>query len=401
MENWFKEARYGMFIHWGAYAVAARGEWVLNRERIPLEEYKERYVRNFKAEHYDPEKWMKLAKDGGMKYVVLTAKHHDGFCLWDTKTTDFNSVKIGPGIDIVKGYVEAARKANLKVGIYYSPADWNNPDYPSPYARDWIETWDDEEKRKHFVDYYKAQLTELMTQYGKIDLLWYDGCIPQPLDGKIINPYIKQLQPGIVINNRNGEPCDFICAEGNLRCPTKEKPWEACMTMGDNWGYHRGDKRFKTPEEVIKMLIDVSVADGNLLLNVGPRADGSIPEECSNTIIKVGKWLEKNGEAIYGSDKAPFSWGNSLQVAKKGKQVYVFHYKDVDELCVAEFKTKVKSIKRLSDGAEMRFKQYSDGRFVIYDAVIKDMTETYKCELDGKLEPITEKSMYWIVDEKE
>jgi alpha-L-fucosidase len=166
-KNWFEEARYGMFIHWGPYSVAARGEWVMNRERVPAEEYTARYVEKWCAENYDPTEWAQLAKDAGMGYVVLTTRHHDGFALWDSKVTDFNAAKLGPQRDLLVPYVEAMRAAGLKVGFYYSPASWTHPDYPGPFFRDWPseQDWPSEEARQRFIQYYRSELKELLTHH--------------------------------------------------------------------------------------------------------------------------------------------------------------------------------------------------------------------------------------------
>ncbi len=260
--DWFDHARYGMFIHWGPYSVAGRGEWVLNRERVPLDEYRARYAAGFTAENYDASAWARLAKAGGMKYVVLTTRHHDGFALWDTQTTEFNAARIGPKRDLLTGFVEAMREEGLKVGLYYSVADWGHPDYPDPHARDWPLAWPDESARKRFVGYYRSQLEELFTRYGQIDLLWYDGCMPGPTDGGEVNAFVKQLQPEVLINNRNGEPWDFWCCEQTIKPASPGTRWEACMTLNENWGYHAGDNAWKSPGDIIKLLAETAAGAG-------------------------------------------------------------------------------------------------------------------------------------------
>ena len=398
-QQWFKDARFGMFIHWGAYSVAARGEWVLNREHIPYDEYIEKYVNQFQAENFDPVRWAKLAKQAGMKYVVLTAKHHDGFCLWDTKTTDFNSVCMGPKKDLVKEYVEAVRNEGLKVGIYFSPADWHHPDYPNAYCRDWPDNWTDEEARKRFVEFYTEQIRELVTNYGKIDVFWYDGCIPKPLDGEKVNQMIYEYQPDITINARNGEPCDYYCCEQTIQAPKKDVMWEACMTLNDNWGYHSGDKDFKSPRDVVKMLLKVAEGGGNLLLNVGPMADGTIPEESVRILEKVGAWLKDNGDAIYRSVKSPFSWAKAFMITTDGEKVYITMYHKLPELTFVEIKNKVKRIYQLNNAKEMRFEQKPDGRLTIYDIDIEKEDElaiTFACEIEGAPEAITTRTSFWI-----
>jgi alpha-L-fucosidase len=398
-KDWFKTAKFGMFIHWGIYSVAGRGEWVLNRERIPYDEYIEKYANNFNAENFNPREWARVAKEAGMKYMVLTAKHHDGFCLWDTKTTDFNSTVTGPHKDIVAEYVEAVREAGLKVGLYYSPADWHHPDYPSAYIRDWPNTWKDDKARERFIEFYTEQMKELMTNYGKIDLLWYDGCLPQPLNGEQVNGMIKKYQPDILISDRNGEPYDFrVCEQAVV--PSKDNtPWEACMTLNDNWGYHSGDDNYKSAKDVIKLLLNVAKDGGNLLLNVGPKGDGTIPEESTEILMKVGIWLKHNGDCIYETQKSPFSWGNSCILTIKDNKVYICVDKNIDEICVAEIKNKVNKVHHLKTMKEMRFLQDGNGRLTIYDlssANDEDLLPVYVCDIEGQPEAIVPRTTFWI-----
>lgn len=399
--NWFKEARFGMFIHWGAYSAAGRGEWMFNREQMPREEYIEKYVNNFKAEHYNPREWARLAKKAGMKYMVLTTRHHDGFALFDTKTSDFNAVNYGPKKDLVKEYVEAVRAEGLKVGFYFSPADWNHPDYPNAYLRDWPTGWDDEEARKRFVAYYKEQLRELMTNYGKIDILWYDGCIPKPLDGAEVNAMIKKLQPDIMISARNGAPYDFVVSEQTVQAPKEDIPWEACLTLNRHWGYHAGDFDYKQPKDVLFLLMQVAMDAGNLLLNVGPMADGTIPQQSVEILETVGEWLSKNGESIYCSERHPFSWGTSHKVTAKGNTVYIHLYHNLaeNELCIAEIKNKVKRVYCLATGKEHKFLQMDNGRLFIYDVngdFENDLILTYAVEIEGKPESLIKRTSFWI-----
>jgi len=311
--KWFDEVRFGMFIHWGAYAVAARGEWVMNRERIPAEEYTERYVNSWHAEKYDPAEWAQIAKDAGMGYVVLTTRHHDGFSLWDSRLSDFTAAKLGPKRDLLVPYVEALRNAGLKVGFYYSPASWTHPDYPGPFFRDWPaeKDWADESARKRFIEFYRGQLKELLTGYGKIDYLWFDGCIPENIDGDETLAMVRKLQPGIAVNNRLGKPYDIHCSEQAIKPAPAGQPWEACMTLNDNWGYHLGDRNWKQPYHVVEMLLTCAENAGNLLLNIGPRADGSVPEESVRILREAGAWLKRNRAAVTCSERHPFSWNNT------------------------------------------------------------------------------------------
>lgn len=397
---WFNQARYGMFIHWGAYSVAARGEWVLNRENIPYAEYIEKYVNNFKAEKFDPHEWVRIARDAGMKYMVLTTRHHDGFALWDTKTSDFNSVKMGPKKDLVRMFADAVREGGLKLGFYFSAADWHHPDYPDAYARDWPTGWKDESSRKRFIEYYYAQLEELMGNYGKVDLLWYDGCIPEPMEGEKINRRIKELQPHILINNRNGEPYDFKCCEQAIVPAAPGLAWEACMTLNDTWGYHSGDKHYKTPFEVLKLLLETSSKGGNLLLNVGPRADGTIPEESVAILKKVGDWLGKNGEAVYGSSRSAYSFNSSAILTTKGNRIYVnlLYGLEENEICLPDIKNKVLSVFMLESGKIMDFSQQNDRLFIkgIPFPLENELATTIVVEVEGKPETLRELKTFWI-----
>ena len=390
--EWFRQAHFGMFIHMGAYSVAARGEWVMNRELIPYEEYKTKYAEKFTAENFDPEKWAEIAKKAGMKYMVFGTRHHDGFCLWDTKTKEFNSMNYGPKKDLVRLFVNAARKAGLKVGLYYSAADWTHPDYP-PFERDWPTTWRSEEARKRFVEFYKSQVRELMTNYGKIDILWWDGTAPEDgLEGEEINKEVYKLQPGILINNRNGEPCDFGTPENVIKEGAKRKPWEACLTMNDNWGYHATDHNFKSSKEVIKSLIKCVSLGGNLLLNVGPKPDGTFPEESVKVLGEVGDWLNKNHEFIDGhTGRSDFTdlWNNSLIPTVNGNKLYLhFNNPPADgEFCYAEIKNKVLSVKFLETGKNIEFRKTGPRLFLLNLPKFDEYTITIVVvEVKGKLE---------------
>ncbi len=397
--DWFNEARYGMFIHWGPYAVAGRGEWVMNRERIGKEEYTRRYVDAWQAENYDPAHWARLAVDGGMKYVILTARHHDGFALWDTATTDFNAARMGPKRDLVGPYVEAVRSAGLKVGLYMSAADWTHPDYPNAFARDWPQQWPDEDARQRFVQFYHAQTEELLRKYGPIDVLWWDGCIPSPMDGGPINRLAKQLHPDILINERNGEPFDYRCSEQSTKA--KQGPWESCMTLNDNWGYHPGDDHWKDPKDVIRMLISVAGAGGNLLLNVGPAPDGSVPEGAQEIIRTAGAWLARNREWLPHSGRQPFTWNNCVMPTVRGSTIYLhmLHPPVGEELTWAEPANKVLSARLLATGEPVSFRQ--DGPKVTLTgwAHARDpIATTIALEVDGTPAPATRQESFWIPD---
>ncbi len=395
--NWFNDARFGMFVHYGVYSAIGKGEWAANRERISFKEYK-KLAENFKAENYNPGEWAKIAKEAGMKYMVLTTRHHDGYALFDTITTDFNAVKIGPQKDLVREYVEAVRAEGLKVGLYFSPADWYNENYPGAYFRDWPTNWVDEEKRKLFVKYYTQQLRELMTNYGKIDILWYDGCIPKPLDGEAVNKMVKELQPDILINSRNGEPYDFVVSEQTVMAPQKDIPWEACMTLNDNWGYCDDDFNYKSVKEVIKLLLKAASEGGNLLLNVGPKPDGTIPEQSVEILKQIGRWMKINGESVYGTERTSFPWGGYYTLTYKKPYLYLHLLNAVDEICLAHFTNKAKRVVCLSTGKPAEFRQDNERLFIT--AGIKhlsdEITRTYRIEYDEYPNELVQKTSFWI-----
>ena len=271
--KWWHEARFGMFIHWGLYSVLGRHEWAMENEGIPVAEY-EQLAKRFKPKPNAARDWARLAKQAGQKYMVMTTKHHEGFCNFDTKLTDYCAPKQGPGRDLVKEYVEAARAEGLRVGFYYSLMDWHHPDGARCAT--------DEAARRRFVDYIHGLIRELLTNYGKIDVLWYDVAWPLDAEGwesEKMNEMVFQLQPDIIVNNRNGLPGRFLHARSRRIRRRDERAWESCMTMNDSWGYQKADDDWKTPKTIVRNLVTCARDAGNYLLNIGPKPDGSIPEE--------------------------------------------------------------------------------------------------------------------------
>jgi alpha-L-fucosidase len=391
-----------MFIHWGAYAVAARGEWVMNRERIPAEEYTERYVKSWRAENYDPAAWAQLALDAGMGYVVLTTRHHDGFSLWGTAANDFNAVKLGPQRDLLTPYVEALRAAGLKVGFYYSPASWTHPDYPGAFFRDWPaeNDWADEAARQRFIAFYRAQLEELLTGFGKIDYLWFDGCIPENMDGDETLTMVRKLQPGIAVNNRLGKPYDVMCSEQAIVPAPPGQPWEACLTLNDNWGYHAGDSNWKQPCQVVEMLLTCAEKGGNLLINIGPHADGTVPEESVRILRETGAWLQRNRAAVTASERHPFSWNNTARpITARGNRAYLHFLKQPQgAFCWGEAKNRVLAARLLVDGTPVAFHQEGDRLYLtdLPKPLPDTPATTVELELDGPPEAITAQTSFWI-----
>jgi alpha-L-fucosidase len=316
--KWFEDARFGMFIHWGLYSLIGRGEWVMNRERWEVGDY-QKLAAKFTASKYEPKVWAQLAVNAGMKYMVLTTKHHEGFCLWDSKTCAFNSTRSAARRDLVAEFVEAVRDAGLKVGLYYSLGDWFNRDWTAGRKGD-------DRARARIMDYTHALVRELMTGYGKIDILWYD--LPQcytagewrSID---LNAMARMFQPHIVINNRAMTTEDFGTPERHITASAKGRMWESNMTLNENWGYCPSDRQYKSPRDVVLMLANVASGAGNLLLNVGPDGTGQIPPESARILRRVGKWLETHGESIYGTNRHRLMWTNLGPTTVRGNTIYI------------------------------------------------------------------------------
>jgi alpha-L-fucosidase len=350
--RWWHDAKFGMFIHWGLYSAVGRHEWVMEMEGIPVAEYAQ-LAKQFKPKPNAARDWAKLARRAGMQYMVMTTKHHEGFCLFDTKTTDYCAPKQAAGRDLVKEYVEAARAEGLRVGFYYSLMDWHHPDG----AR----CAEDEAARRRFVDYIHTHLRELMTNYGKIDILWYD--VSWPLDAKgweseRMNQMVFGLQPDIIVNNRNKLPGDFATPEQRIEAAEGGKAWEACMTMNDSWGYHKTDDAWKSPKQVIRNLITCAHDGGNYLINIGPKPDGSVPEESVRILTTVGAWMEKNGGSLYGADRCQPRRCRFGSFSRKGNTLYLHvHFWPGSTVAIAGLMNKVKSASLLATGQKVAFKQ--------------------------------------------
>ena len=350
--RWWREAKFGMFIHWGLYSVVGRHEWVMEMEGIPAQEY-EKLAKRFNPKPNAARDWARLAKRTGQKYMVMTTKHHEGFCHFDTATTNYCAPKQAAGRDLVREYVNAARAEGLRVGFYYSLMDWHHPDG----AR----CADDESARRRFVDYIHTHIRELMTNYGKIDILWYD--VAWPLDAKgweseKMNQMVFKLQPDIIVNNRNKLPGDFATPEQRIEAAEGERAWEACMTLNDSWGYHRADNGWKSPRQVVRNLITCSRDGGNYLLNIGPTGDGSIPVESVRIFNEVGGWLSRNGESIYATDKCQLTRSRNGSFSRRGNTLYFHvHYYPGTSVAFAGLMTKAKRAWLLASGKKVNFTQ--------------------------------------------
>jgi alpha-L-fucosidase len=327
MKNW-RSLKFGMFIHWGLYAIPGRGEWVMHNEKISAQEYA-KLADEFNPRHFDADRWAQIAKDAGMKYMILTARHHDGFCLWDSPSSDkdFTSFKTAAGQDFVKDYVKACREADLKVGIYYSLMDWRFPGYFKPK-----EMLDNALLMKKQC---WGQVEELCSRYGKIDILWYDGgwLAHQGSDADAawlwepvkLNQMVRKYNPDTVINPRSGWEGDFVCNEGDAQVTGSilPMPWEKCLNLNRvSWGYNP-KQNLMGYEEAINMLLDVFVRDGNVLLNVGPDRDGVIPDSHAQLLHRIGDWMKAHAQSIYGTRGGPFQPTESYGSTYRDNRIYV------------------------------------------------------------------------------
>jgi len=354
--EWWQAARFGMFVHWGLYTQLGRHEWVMNRERIPLREY-EKLADTWRPKPRPAREWAALAMKAGMKYMVMTTKHHEGFCLWDTRQTDYNAARRGPGRDLVREYVEACREFGLKIGFYYSLMDWHHPDGARCAY--------DEKAHRRFCDFTTGCVRELMSNYGKIDILWYDVSWPlksaEAWDSRRRNAMARRLQPHLLINNRSQLDEDFGTPEEHIKEADAGRAWEACMTFNGSWGYMPSAVDWRSTREVLGMLRQCAGGCGNLLLNIGPAPDGSVPPEAAERLLPVGQWLARNGEAVYGrTDRAVgvMEWMPCGQFTVKGKNLYYWvRCWPGKELTLGGLKTRVTRASYLATGEAIAFEQ--------------------------------------------
>jgi alpha-L-fucosidase len=415
--RWFLSDRFGMFIHWGLYAIPARGEWIRSIEKISNQDY-QKYFDEFNPTDFHPEAWAKTARQAGMKYAVLTAKHHDGFCLFDSQLTDYKSTNTKAKRDFVREYVEAFRAEGLKVGLYYSLLDWHHDQYPA-YG-DMHHPMRDNEAYKgqsrnfsEYLDYCHGQVTELLTNYGKLDIIWFDFSYAE-LTGEAwrateLVQKVRALQPHILIDNRLGASGegnrkfgtrnpeifagDFACPEqiippeGLVDEDNQSVPWEACLTLNKNWGYCAADRDYKSPRQVIRALVECVSKNGNMLLNVGPNAKGEIPAESEQILAEVGEWMQHNCASLYGCGRAELSkpeWGRYTQ---KGKFLYAHIYeRGIGPINFRGLNGKIKQARMLADGSELKLEKSWMTADYAQDAFIDFPTSRLPDELDTVVE---------------
>lgn len=382
--SWFRQDRFGMFIHWGLYSIPNRDAWVLGLEKKTSDDYL-KYFEEFDPSQYDPVSWAKAAKQAGMKYAVLTAKHHDGFCLFESQLTNYTSMHTPAGRDLVREFIDAFRAEGLRVGLYYSLIDWHHDGYPA-FGDAFHPMRENEafkrsnEQFDQYLDFMHGQVKELLTGYGKLDLMWFDFSYGD-MNGekwratKLVR-MIRELQPHIVIDNRlernsdhrssiySDTPAEFsgdfvspeqiIPPSGVTDDNGNPIPWEACITLNNNWGYTSSDKEYKTAKTVIRKLVECVSKNGNLLLNVGPDVKGRIPDWSLDILHQVGKWMERNRNSIYGCGQSFFKkpeWGRFTQ---KGNTLYAHVLEQgVGAIHLEGFAGKIKRARLLADGTEL------------------------------------------------
>ncbi len=385
--QWWTDDRFGMFIHWGLYSLGARHEWLKHNEHMTNEEY-QKYFGMFNPDDFEPVKWAKAAKAAGMKYAVLTTKHHDGFCLFDSKYTDYKATNTPAGRDLVREYVNAFRAQGLKVGFYYSLLDWHHPDYTMDDVHPLVQmdtsqaNYDRLNKGRDMAkyrQYLRNQITELLTNYGKIDVLWLDwtwdksdkrGKHAEDWGAKDLIKLIRKLQPGIIVNNRLGldddysDGGDFVTPE---QVSTKElqnyrgKTWETCQTFSGSWGYYRDETSWKTHRQLLDLLITSVANGGNLILNVGPTARGEFDYRATYALDSLSYWMHANSKAIYDCTFAPASFvipdNTKLTYNPKTGKLYLhlFDFTEGGTLTLPGYAGKFKYAQLLNDDSEILY----------------------------------------------
>ena len=382
--SWFVHDRFGMFIHWGIYALPARHEWVRNYEKIDDETY-ERYFRRFDPDLYDPRLWARAAANAGMKYFVITTKHHDGFCLWDSKLTDYKAPNTPARRDLLAPMVEAFRDEGMRVGFYHSLIDWHHPDFAidslhplrdAPDAAELNRTRDPAKYRA----YLHGQVRELLTQFGQIDVMWFDFSYPERHDeakgfrgkgreewgSEELVKLVRKLQPKILLNDRLDLP-----GSGDLVTPEQYQPqswptvdgvpvvWEACQTFSGSWGYHRDESSWKSPSQLIQMLVNSVALGGNLLMNVGPTGRGEFDERALEALEVYGAWMRRNARSIYGCTQSEYTPPADCRYTQNGNRLYlhVFNW-PFRHIHLEGLAGRIEYAQLLHDASEIRYQEF-------------------------------------------
>ncbi|MCM8817390.1 MAG: alpha-L-fucosidase [Candidatus Omnitrophica bacterium] len=380
--RWFVHDRFGMFIHWGIYAMPARHEWVKQREEMSDEKY-DIYFKYFNPDLFDATQWAKIAKQAGMKYAVITTKHHDGFCLFDSKYTDYKATNTPAKRDLIREFVDAFRSEGLKIGFYYSLIDWHHPHFTIDSLHV-LRNHPEREKLNQsrdmnkYREYLHNQVRELLTNYGKIDIIWFDFSYPprpnapadwvgkgrQDWDSENLVKLVRSLQPHIIMNNRLDLPdqWDFLTPEQigvpeALTVDGKPVVWEACHTFSGSWGYHRDEESWKSVDVLVKMLIDCVSKDGNLLLNVGPTARGEFDNRALERLKGIGEWMRYHSRSIYGCTKAPdeFKAPNDCRLTynPETNRLYIHIFSWPFKFLKVDFGDRIEYAQLLNDGSEI------------------------------------------------
>ena len=397
---WFEDARLGIFIHWGIYAVDGIDEsWSFFNKYISYEDYMKQLA-GFTAERYDPAAWAALIKASGARYAVLTTKHHDGVALWDTDLSNLNVVDGTPaGRDLVRPFVDALRSEGLKVGLYFSHLDWSHPDY-DVFRQNEFRYRDDPERWARFKTFHLGQLRELSDRF-KPDLFWFDGDWEHSAEewgSAAVRDSLLSWQPNVILNSRLNGYGDYATPEQGVPIVPPEGPWELCMTMNDSWGYQENDTNYKTPYQIVRIFADVLDGGGNLLLDIGPKADGTIPDEQVDILEAFGRWTHKHAEAIYGTRRgieAGHFYGPTT-VSADGTTLYLFvPQRPTEPLVVRGLKNKVNRIRIVGNGTKLDWqilgKQYwSEVPGILYIDVPKEETDelmtVVAVQLDGAVD---------------
>ncbi len=393
MRQWFQDAKFGLFIHWGVYSVLGRGEWVMNNEKIPISEY-EKLAPRFNPTEFDPAEWVRMAKDAGMKYITITSKHHDGFAMWGTKQNKWNIVDATPyKKDVLKMLAAECRKQGIKLFFYHSQLDWHHPDYYPRGRTGHYSGRPDHGDFNRYLDFMDAQLTELLTGYGPIAGIWFDGWWDKKdADWRLDRTYslIHRLQPAALIgNNHHVKPFDgedFQMFEKDLPghnttgfsgdSVISNLPLETCETINGAWGYNKTDKRFKSTTDLIHYLVRAAGYNANFLLNVGPMPNGVIQPEFTERLAEMGQWLRKNGQSIYktrGGPITPRPWGATTQTKDK-IYVHVLDWED-DLLSLPPLKG-IGSARLLNTGTPVKLTRMDSGLILHLPESVRDPVDT-------------------------